>query len=115
MNRFFRLYTRSFFAASPRFDASSSPSSLSPRHGYHVQSDSAPERRNPDVYARAGAMRIDFSAAAAANASLDPMDGMHREEEDRRRREALPVRRGGVSLLVVDTAAGGRARFCLNF
>ena len=55
------------------------------------------------MYARAGAMRIDFSAAAAANASLDPMDGMHREEEDRRRREALPVRD---DLLVVDIAAG---------
>ncbi len=84
MDKFFRLYVRSFFAPVSKHDPTEQSSSTA-ELVYHMQRDSPPGRnppasRSPHLYARAGAMEVDFHGHDLAAA--DSMRHLHRWEAD---------------------------------
>ncbi len=95
MNKFFRVYTRSFFAPTPAFTPEHPYLPL--ERNYHVQVDAKnpSARRNPDVFRQVEAMRVDFHALA--NDSTDDFStNLHIMEAEMREQEPLPVRSGVV-------------------
>ncbi len=105
VNKFFRVYTRSFFAPAAPFQpdlvsvagATTKTAKVALPRSYHVQMDhppgrNEPARRNPDVFRRAGAMRVDFHTLED---NKDPdaefTTNLHRMEAKMRGQEKLPV------------------------
>ena len=82
-------------------------------HNFHLQRD-VPKganplaARHPDVFPALTAMRVDFDSAAAVNASVDPLVGLHRTEARIRRGERahpLAVSKNVVRLMLERVAA----------